>query len=78
MLGLVVSAFVKVYGRRKLGVNPAKNKVIFVERKVESYYSMRIDGTTLEVVGEFIYLVVVIDKNSGCRKEVGKWVAQGS
>lgn len=38
---------------------------------------MKIDGSTLEVLNEFIYLGVVIVNNGRCRKEVENHVVQG-
>lgn len=38
---------------------------------------MRIDGVTLEIVSEYVYLGVVIDKNGECIKKVENCVVQG-
>lgn len=48
MFGLVETSSVEVCGQQKLGVNPAKSKVIVVEMGGESDYSVRICKGDLE------------------------------
>lgn len=59
MLGMIVNIFVELCRWCKFGVNATK-------RKGESVFGVRIDGMTLDIQIEFVYLVVGIDKN-------GRW-----
>lgn len=52
-------------------MNNPKGKVKIVEKKVEA-----IDRKNLEVVNVFVYLAVVIDKYTECKKRGGKLCAQ--
>lgn len=43
----------------RLGVNASKNKVMIVEKEGKFNFSVRINGGTLELVSEIVYLGVV-------------------